>query len=306
LGSPRLNARIRNCLWKNNGNFEATFEDLRAAASDRADSSARDDFETFNAMLLEMYDAMKLGFRSAHIELRQTASLLRTDRFLAHFDAIFTLNQDTYLEQHYVYQPVHQSTHGDRLGIDIPGLKEPAPIIEHGNQLTKATVRYVLSEGFTLRDGWQPYIKLHGSYNWRSEGGHLLIVGGTTSIDIARIPLLTWYHAQFRSMITKPNTRLMIIGYGFGDEHINECLQSAARASTKLFIVDVLGADVLDRRPAHIRQTQGPTPLLSALRDSIVGASRRPLRDTLDHDPVELKKLVDFMQLKIKWVYDPL
>jgi hypothetical protein len=97
----------------------------------------------------------------------------------------------------------------------------------------------------------------------------------------------------------------MIIGYSFGDEHINEHLVAAARAGTKIFIVDPLGTDVIDKRNKSAQMFQPPTELFSALRDSIVGASRRPLRNTLHRDPVELKKLVDFFCLKIKWVYDP-
>jgi hypothetical protein len=126
LGRPEMNPRIRNCLWKNGGNFESTFQDLQAAATNRADASAADDFQRFNLMLLAMFEAMKLGFRSSHLETSQRSSTLSTVRFLSYFDAIFTLNQDTYLEQHYVYQPAHETTHGRWAGIDIPGLQPPS------------------------------------------------------------------------------------------------------------------------------------------------------------------------------------
>ena len=169
---------------------------------------------------------------------------------------------------------------------------------------SRAGVRQVLGDGFTLKERWQPYIKLHGSYNWRTNADILLITGGAKSAEIAKVPLLTWYHQQFRTMITQPNAKLMIIGYGFGDDHINKHLEAATRSGAKFFIVDLKGIDIIDKRGPRYRLTQPPDELFNCLRDSMVGASRRPFRETLSRDPVELKKFVDFLELKIKWLYD--
>jgi hypothetical protein len=140
LGRPELNPRIRNCLWKFGGNFENTFQELRAASA-RSEIEAGD-FDAFNTMLLAMFENMKLGFRSAHLETDQVSSTIRTSLFLAHFDAIYTLNQDTLIEQQYAYQPAHATTHGRWAGVELPGLAPPAPTVEHGNQLRKAAIRF--------------------------------------------------------------------------------------------------------------------------------------------------------------------
>jgi SIR2-like domain len=304
LGRPELNQRIRNCLWKFGGSFENTFQELRAA-SPRSALEA-EDFGAFNSMLLAMFEAMKFGFRSAHLETNQTSSssLLRTSLFLAHFDAIYTLNQDTLIEQQYAYQPAHSTTHDRWAGVELPGLAPPAPAVEHGNQLRKAVIRHPLSEGFTMTAGLQPYIKLHGSSNWIHGLGHLFIVGGAKVADIERIPLLSWYHQEFRKSITTPDCKLMIVGYSFNDDHINKHLHAAAAAGAKMFIVDPQGIDAIDKRDKRAPITHPPGELFEKLRDSIVGASRRPLRSTLHNDSVELKKFVDFLGLHVKWVYD--
>jgi hypothetical protein len=304
LGCPELNPRIRNRLWANSGNFEDTYQQLRDAAADPADTAAAEDFQRFNDMLIRMFDTMKLGFRSSHIERAQDRGVIATDAFLDHFDAIFTLNQDTYLEQHYLYNHLQTPPPHKWEARYIPGLVPPAPETEHGNQLSKAGIRTIAKSGFTPEPNKQPYFKLHGSYNWRSENQHVMVIGGAKINDINRIPLLTWYQEQFRSMINASDTRLMIIGYSFNDEHINNHLLAAARAGTKFFIVDTQGLDVIDKRDPRLRSTTAPTDLFTGLRDSIVGASRRLLRPTLMSDPVEAKKYVDFLGIKVKYRYD--
>jgi hypothetical protein len=301
LGRPEINPRIRNLLWNSGGNFEVAFQAIRDRAKPGNDASALDDLQRMNAMLAAMFEAMKIGFRSTPLETHQTSSAIRTSLFLAHFDAIFTLNQDTLLEQHYIYQPSNETTHGRWPGVEIPGLIPPAPEIQHGNQLEKAGLRSPRKEGFALDDRYQPYIKLHGSSNWQTENGYLLIMGGNKSADINQVPVLRWYHEMFRQRITQPDTRITVIGYSFGDEHINEHLFAAARADTQLFIVDPLGAEILDKRDKRAQITQPAEPLFNNLRDSVVGASRRPLRATLHNDQVEWRKFSNFLGLKLRW-----
>jgi hypothetical protein len=304
LGCPELNPRIRNRMWANSGNFEETYQQLKdEAAADPTNIAAADDFQRFNDMLIRMLDTMKIGFRSAHIERAQNRGVLAVDAFLDHFDAIFTLNQDTYLEQHYLYNPPQVPTHRWSARY-LPGLVAPDPPTEHGNQLSKAGLRTIAASGFTLEPDKQPHIKLHGSYNWRSHDQHVMVIGGAKLIDINRVPLLAWYQEQFRSMITAPDVRLMIIGYSFNDDHINNQLLEAARVGTLFFIVDKLGLDVIDKRDPRTRATRAPSALFTGLRDRIAGASRRPIRPTFQSDPVEVKKYVEFLGIHIQYRYD--
>ena len=63
---------------------------------------------------------------------------------------------------------------------------------------------------------------LHGSFNWRSaDGRNVLVVGTDKTAQIASLPLLSWYTDVFRDVVSAGDVRLMIAGYGFGDEHVN-------------------------------------------------------------------------------------
>ena len=69
------------------------------------------------------------------------------------------------------------------------------------------------------------YIKLHGSFNWRTQTGtELMVLGSKKSQQILEQPLLGWYHEVFKNLLFAGDVRLMIIGYGFGDEHVNEII----------------------------------------------------------------------------------
>jgi hypothetical protein len=83
------------------------------------------------------------------------------------------------------------------------------------------------------------YVKLHGSMNWRtSDGREVLVIGGDQPGQIGREPLLDWYFEIFQQVLSTPHRRLLVIGYGFGDEHVNEVI---ARAITQhglcLFVI---------------------------------------------------------------------
>jgi hypothetical protein len=84
----------------------------------------------------------------------------------------------------------------------------------------------------------------------------------------------------------------MIIGYGFGDDHINKALLNAVRAGLQIFIIDPRGVDILDRRPkTGILGT--PTELME-MQPNMIGASRRSLRGTFGGDDVEHARVMKF------------
>jgi len=51
-------------------------------------------------------------------------------------------------------------------------------------------------------------IKLHGSFNWRSDDGqNLMVVGTDKTAKIAAMPLLTWYAEIFKQVLSvRPET----------------------------------------------------------------------------------------------------
>ena len=85
------------------------------------------------------------------------------------------------------------------------------------------------------------FIKLHGSYNWRTAepGEDVMVLGGAKEISIARYPILSFYFDVFRSVCRMEGMRLLVVGYSFRDAHVNEIIAQGVREKgLKLFIID--------------------------------------------------------------------
>jgi len=83
------------------------------------------------------------------------------------------------------------------------------------------------------------YIKLHGSYDWRDEKNQTkMIIGTNKPGQIEKEPLLSWYFQLFKEVLILGNRRLLIIGYGFGDPHINDVIIDAIkRHNLKIYVM---------------------------------------------------------------------
>jgi hypothetical protein len=83
------------------------------------------------------------------------------------------------------------------------------------------------------------YIKLHGSYGWKaSDGSNRMVIGKNKVMSIEQEPLLKAYLNIFKDVIKEGDKKLLIIGYGFGDQHINEILlEGIEKYSLKLYII---------------------------------------------------------------------
>ena len=93
----------------------------------------------------------------------------------------------------------------------------------------------------------QPYLKLHGSRNWKDEQGEpVFIIGSAKSGAIDRFPVLKTYHDKFHHMLGQPGTKLMVIRYSFQDDHINQVIcDASARTGLGTFLVDPNSRDAL-------------------------------------------------------------
>jgi hypothetical protein len=118
----------------------------------------------------------------------------------------------------------------------------------------------------------------------------MLILGGNKEADIAKYPLLAWYHNEFRWRL-RSGARLMIIGYSFADAHINKMIFDAIDTGLKIFLIGPNGADTIGSNKSF---PLNPGP---AIKNAVIGASSRPLRTTLSgRDMVELMKIERFFQ----------
>jgi hypothetical protein len=120
-----------------------------------------------------------------------------------------------------------------------------------------------------------------------------MVIGGNKKSIIDRYPILKNNSERFHEYLNQDSTRLMVIGYSFGDEHINQIIVNAVNnTNLGIFIIDPKGIDVIDtNRDATI---YAPSLIASTLWPRIVGASRRPLTSTFDHDHVEHSKIMRF------------
>jgi len=106
-------------------------------------------------------------------------------------------------------------------------------------------------------------IKLHGSCNWiKSDGTPGMIIGRGKNEQIQKEPLLKYYFEVFKETLSHCQRRLLIIGYGFGDDHINQIIAESVRNyRLKIYIIspdsmpdfrkkildrNKLGIDILD------------------------------------------------------------
>ncbi len=83
------------------------------------------------------------------------------------------------------------------------------------------------------------YIKLHGSFGWKSsDGSNNLVIGKNKKTKIANEPLLLWYSDLFKQVLSQKERKLLVIGYGFRDTHINEPIAKAIeKHGLKLYII---------------------------------------------------------------------
>jgi hypothetical protein len=245
-----------------------------------------------------MFRDMNEGLMQRRHMYSRTPGGLDLAKFLSRFDAIFTLNQDVFIEWAYPRRDLAELSNERWSDVQFPGMKA-----RNGPGFSTApnAVFDMEPEGLDpimLQSNKQPIFKLHGSSKWTdAQGGSLMIVGGGKAEAIDRYPVLKFYSKQFDEFLSRPQTRLMVIGYSFRDNHINKPILKSAR-QLEIFVVDPKGVNVLDLNESRIPESAigypGPEPLRDALKDRVIGASRRNLAVTFGDDSVERKKLHRF------------
>ncbi len=157
---------------------------------------------------------------------------------------VFTLNQDLFMERFFVNGSL------SLYEMSIPGIsnygyfnwnKLPQNLSEEYRiALSNETnVEKLASEFWTKTYGRFSYMKLHGSYWWRTtDGSNAMVIGNKKTGLIDREPYLKWSHAVFEQVLKGPGCELVVIGYGFGDEHINRVIaDSIQHHGLKLHVV---------------------------------------------------------------------
>lgn len=269
------------------GGFEDALSRIQSDYKSSPSGEAKARLDKFQDAIAATFGAMNDAFaRMTQLDFCNDLEF-QIQKFLAKFDAIFTLNQDLLLELHYWRQmeiPAYPRWNGSQ----FPGMT-PRPQGAGGFNLLSSI--WQPDKTFAAAPNLQPIFKLHGSTNWRdSDGGQLMVMGADKSAAIREISILHWYADQFLSYLSEPGTRLMVIGYGFLDPHINKLICQAWQSSRlSMFIVDPGGRGVL---PTPTAPLFTPEPLEDI---AIIGESTRPLSGTFGgNDRLEHGKLWRF------------
>jgi hypothetical protein len=294
LGCAELLPHHRNLLWKHRGKggFESVLQELRDDYIKSPGAHSAKPLQEFDKLLMGMFYSMNNAFGEfepvKNPGIGPQPSFMRD--FLCKFDAIFTLNQDTLLEQKYINGDIREGSQGKMLGAQSPGLVQETMA---GQPYAHPGLFRPADPPYSVPPRIQPYFKLHGSSHWRALNGMtVLIMAENKGSQIDGVALLDWYRSEFRKRLSEPDAKLMIVGYSFRDPHINEILAASVKTGLKLFIIDPGGLGVLDNTPKIAGR-----PLLDELRDAIEGGSRRPFPTSVTTDEIERQKIQRFFPL---------
>lgn len=160
------------------------------------------------------------------------------ERFAGHHKRkgfFFTLNQDLFIERYYNSLNYGFAT----LGVPKKPIHRRPLEINDYIQLP-STVETIQNNRISDADFF--YVKMHGSYNWKSHDGcDKMVIGRDKKTQIEKEPILYYYLDCFEEILLIPNIKLFVIGYGFRDEHINEVIaNSIEKTNLELYVMNPL------------------------------------------------------------------
>jgi hypothetical protein len=287
-------------LLRRNPNFEDALSELQSECPAPGRSDAQERLQKLETAIAKVFDQMNSDLAKAQFSFTSDLEFAIPE-FLVRFDAIFTLNQDLLLEAQYLHPSARFLTLAARQwpgGGDLPGMEVILSDVGASGPFEPLSIQYrpKTDKDWTIDPQRQPYFKLHGSTNWRdTDGGRLLIMGGKKFSTMSRYPVLSWYASKFVEYLSRANARLMVIGYGFRDDHINQLIVDAwnnGGQTLSMYIVHPDGRDILKKvNPSSARPIYVPKPL----EEITVYDSTRRLKDTFGgSDPGEHRLLIQY------------
>jgi uncharacterized protein YejL (UPF0352 family) len=115
-------------------------------------------------------------------------------------------------------------------------------------------------------------------------------MGGNKAGDIQQSKILSTYCGIFEQHLSNPKTRLMVIGYSFGDDHINQAIVAAQLHGLETFIIDPAGMQVLKTHKTPVWMDR------AIERITVIGLSRRALAETFGRDRPAWKQVMRFFR----------
>ena len=266
-----------------------SFEDaLDVVQTETAHGADKKHLETLQGAILKTFSEINDGLvQRGGIEFPPNQARFSVRNFLARFHSIFSLNQDLLLELY--YDPLLHRDHEQWNSLDYPGMQPPPNFFNGMPPYEKVGHIWKPRAERAVNNGAQPIFKLHGSANWRDQNGAIMIVGGNKEKQIKEKEILSWYYEEFYKTL-RSGVRLMTIGYGFRDSHINRAIVENAGA-IELFVVDLNGRDVLN--PQQPNKIKVP----NALEDvKYIGGSKCRLDNTFAGNTYEIQQFEKFFE----------
>ena len=230
--SIQAQSRVKKLLM-NNDDFEDIYDEVTKGNYEPDEKSAI--IEAVRAV----YDSIDATVRSWRHDREPRVNNYGITKLVSQFapppgskakSFFFTLNQDLFIERW--CHPQSPTT------LFYPGLMaDPRTIgLRQDNTLAETdclcvpTRAQIGTWGRKLRASNFFYVKLHGSSHWiDAQVSRKIVIGKAKEDAIHNEPILDWYLKIFREVLSIPNRKLLVIGYGFGDKHINNVIADAVR-----------------------------------------------------------------------------
>ena len=230
--------RVRELLL-NNFDFESVYQEITDGNDyERADKDA------MKVAVDAAYESIDLTIRNFLFADKSSVNIYSVNELIGQFapprstrtkGMFFTLNQDLFIERMYT----NDNT------VSFPGIQVHHNLAARQGQPLEAqdwcrlpTRSELENLKGALRHEHFLYFKLHGSHDWLDSGGtNKLIIGTAKEKSIQQEPLLEWYFEIFRAALMQPERKLLVVGYGFRDAHINDVIAEAVNKSHLRFYV---------------------------------------------------------------------
>jgi hypothetical protein len=292
LGCPEVVAdpELRQILWSaSDSGFESALEHVQDEAErDPPSESKQRRLQAMQGAVGRVFREMNSAFLNQSTFESHKSRDGTVRGFLTRFHAIFTLNQDVLLEHHYHDNfDIGLERQQCWNSMQIPGMRR-LPVNEplFDKSWARAQWQPLPDHEYRIEQRSQPYIKLHGSSNWVPSGGNpLLIIGGNKDKAIQRHKILRRYALEFSNRLSEPNTRLMIIGYGFKDHHVNRAINKAVfEQGLQIFIISPQGRRLAQVFSSNVHKgiplAVYGYDLEAMFAKGVIGISEEPLRET--------------------------
>lgn len=197
----------------------------------------------------------------------------------------FTLNQDIYMERHFTASASCRP-------LTLPGvLRKPNPADNNARKQDLRVEDFITLPNeeevnriktATLSSSEFHYVKLHGSFNWKSSNStDVMVIGENKEDAIRREPILSWYFEIFRKVLAQSSVKLLVLGYSFRDKHINEIIADSLQLNgLRLYVLS-------PEKPSKFKERVAELPEGNVIWEGLNGYFNYNLAEIFPDDPIE-------------------